>query len=123
MPRLHMKQTIVVNDLPPMLNGKNGLKRMHWTRYQDVRDKWVYYMLQAKPHRHQGQVAIHFIRYSTARPDWDNLYASFKVIGDSLVISKTIVEDNPGVVVKLTAEWEKCRRKDQRTEIIIEDAA
>lgn len=117
-----MRQTITINELAPMLNGKKGLKRMHWAAYTKVRDKWTWLIRAEKPQKHKGRVIISFTRFSTARPDWDNLYASFKIIGDSLETLGVIKDDSMDVVEKLDANWKKVsKRKYQRTEIRIED--
>src|SRR5690554_3772809 len=117
-----MRQTIVINELPPMLNGDNGLKRMHWATYRKVRDAWTWLIRSKKPQKHSGRVEIAFIRYSTARPDWDNLYASFKVVGDALQAAGVIRGDSMDDIVSLDASWKRAsKRKYQRTKIIIED--
>ncbi|HSH24978.1 MAG TPA: hypothetical protein VLA13_05515 [Massilibacterium sp.] len=117
-----MKQSIIINELAPMLNGKNGLKRMHWTKYKKVRDMWTWLIRAEKPQKHSGKVIISFTRFSTAQPDWDNLYASFKVIGDSLETLGIIKDDSMDIVTDLDANWKKVsKRKHQRTEITIED--
>lgn len=113
-----MKQTITVHELPPMLNGKNGLKRMHWTKYNKIRDSWVWLIRAENPEKHKGIVTISFTRFSTAMPDWDNLYSSFKVLGDSLEKPGIIKDDSPTTV----KEWQKVnKQKYQRVEIEISD--
>jgi|SRR5690625_95581 len=119
-----MKQTIIIDKLAPMLNGKDGLKRMHWAKYRKVRDAWTWLIRSKKPQKHSGRVKISFIRYSTARPDWDNLYASFKVIGDALQNAGVIRDDSMDDIVSLDAKWKKeSKNKLQRTEIIIKDVS
>src|SRR5690625_6542198 len=102
-----MKQTIIIDKLAPMLNGKDGLKRMHWAKYRKVRDAWTWLIRSKKPQKHSGRVKISFIRYSTARPDWDNLYASFKVIGDALQNAGVIRDDSMDDIVSLDARSEE----------------
>lgn len=114
-----MTETIVIHDLPPMLNGKVGLKRMHWSTYRDIRDKWVWLVREQTKSKYTVPVEISFVRHSSRRPDFDNLYASFKVIGDALKIAGVIIDDNMDYIVDLNARWEKSKQVDQRTTIEI----
>lgn len=114
-----MTEIIVINELPPMLNGKSGLKRMHWTSYQKVRDKWTWLVKEKTKSRYHCAVEITFTRHSTRRPDWDNLYASFKVIGDALKLAGVLPDDTMDDILTLSARWEKSKQVDQRTTIEI----
>lgn len=117
-----MRTEITLQRLTPMLNGKNGLKRMHHQKYKKIRDDVALEIRSETKQKHKGEVVIRFIRYSTAQPDWDNLYSAFKVIGDGLVTAGIIRDDSMDVVLDLNADWKKVsKRKYQRTEIIIED--
>lgn len=117
-----MKQTITIHQLPPMLNGKGGLKRMHWTKYGDVRDKWMWLLRAEKPDKHPGKVKVRFTRYSTRVADPDNVSASFKVIGDGLTALKILKDDSFKVITEFTVMWKKVSKlKYQRVEIEIED--
>ena len=105
-----------------MLNGDNGLKRMHWSKYTKVRDKWTWLIRQATKTKIKEPVNITFIRHSTRRPDWDNLYSSFKVIGDGLKTAGVLEDDTMDNIITLTAKWEKSKQVDQRTTITITSA-
>lgn len=114
-----MTTEITVPRLAPMMSK---LKRMHHRKYARIRDEWAFEIRSLTKAKHEGSVNISFTRYSTAMPDWDNLYASFKVIGDALVSNGIIEDDNMSIVKDLDANWGKVsKRKFQRTEIKIED--
>jgi Holliday junction resolvase RusA-like endonuclease len=114
-----MTETIIIPELPPMLNGSNGLKRMHWATYTKIRDKWTWLVRQQTKTRYLTPVHITFVRHSSQQPDWDNLYASFKVIGDAMKAAGVLKDDTMQEIVTLTAKWEKSKQKEQKTEIII----
>lgn len=117
-----MKQIITIPELPPMLNGKDGLKRMHWAKYTDVRDKWVWLIRAENPKKHTGVVNIAFTRFSTRAADPDNVAAGFKVIGDALTSLGVIEDDSFEVIESFTVNWKKVSKlKHQRVEIHIED--
>ena len=83
---------------------------------------WALLIKEQNPKKHSGNVVIHFTRFSTKQPDWDNLYSSFKVLGDGLESTGIISDDSPSTVINLTAGWGKAsKRKDQRVEIEITD--
>lgn len=114
-----MTEIIVIHELPPMLNGSNGLKRMHWANYRKVRDRWVWLVRSATKSKYATPVHITFTRHSMRQPDWDNLYASFKVIGDALKLAGVLQDDTMDNILTLTAYWEKSKKADQRTTIEI----
>lgn len=117
-----MTTEITLQRLTPMLNGDDGLKRMHHRKYSKIRDDVAFEIRSVTKAKHQGNVMIRYVRYSTAQPDWDNLYAGFKVIGDGLVAAGVIKDDSMDVVLDLDAGWKKVsKRKYQRTEIIVQD--
>jgi Holliday junction resolvase RusA-like endonuclease len=115
-----MTLEITIHDLPPMLNGSNGLKRMHWSKYTKIRNKWQLLIMEQTRERIKGQVRIEFERHSSRCPDLDNLYSSFKVIGDSLKNCGVIEDDNQGIVVSLDAKWVYSKQKEAKTVIRIE---
>ena len=53
--------------------------------------------------------------------DWDNFSASFKLIGDALVMAQIIKDDKPEIVTQFLPKQFKCKQKDQHVQIIIED--
>ncbi len=102
-----VEQVIKVDKLPPGLNGDDGLINLHWTDYRDLKRKWVQYIFAQQPQRHAGKVSINYTRVSTRPMDWDNLGASFKVIGDALEANDVIINDSPEIVNPFTIDWQK----------------
>ena len=113
---------IEINEVPPMLNGKGGLKRMHFSEYTKLRNKWHWLIRSQSPEKFKGKVIVTYTRSSVVAPDWDNLYASFKPIGDALVSNGVISDDNPKVIIELRGRWRKAKNnKDLKTIIEIND--
>lgn len=100
-------QTIFVDQLPPGLNGDTGLMRMHWTKYQKLRDTWVTLIRAENPERHEGRVNITYTRKSVRMMDPDNVSASFKPIGDALEKLGVIEDDSFKTIKKFDVRWEK----------------
>ena len=117
-----MRQKIRINALPPSLNGKDGLMRMHWTKLVTLKKDWVLHILAVNPQNHEGGVKIRFTRLSTVPMDFDNIGASFKLVGDALVKNGVIKDDSPSIVTELVLRWKKASRKQQGVLIEIEDA-
>jgi len=107
-----------INEVAPMLNGKDGLKRMHYHAYARLRDKWTWLIRSVTNANIKGRVSITYTRSSVRAPDWDNLCASFKPIGDALVANKVIKDDNPGIVVEFIPKWRKAKNNDDLKTII-----
>jgi Holliday junction resolvase RusA-like endonuclease len=117
-----MVQEIEIDQLPPSLNGKNGLLNLHWAKYQKIKKDWIWLVAFAKPEKHSGKVCITFTRKSTAPMDFDNIGASFKVVGDALEKNGIIKDDSPRTVTELLLRWEKAsKRNEQGILIKIED--
>ena len=117
-----MNQKITIHDLPPGLNGKGGLKRMHHHQYAKIRDSWHYKILAEKPRKHKDGVRVVYTRHSVRRMDLDNVGASFKVVGDALESTGVIKDDSPEILTELVLRSKKVsKRKQQRIEIEIED--
>ena len=112
---------IEVDELAPMLNGRNGLKRMHWTKYAEIRDKWVWLLRWKTKAKFTGKVRIDHERHSVKPPDADNLASQFKVIGDALVRCGVIEDDSVKVISGgLHPKWVKAKNnKAQKTVIKI----
>jgi Holliday junction resolvase RusA-like endonuclease len=114
-----MRQTIIINELPPLLNV---WQRMHWAKRSKVKEAWIWLLKQQKPKIHSESVRIIFTRVSTQMADFDNIGGSFKAIGDALTKCGVIQDDNPEIVKTLTLRWEKSNTlKDQHVKIEIED--
>lgn len=102
-----MTQSFFIPELPPMLNGKGGLLRMHWGQRKKLNEKWVWLIRAQRLHKHSGRVIVEFTRVSARRADLDNIAASFKPIGDALVKCGIVQDDNSGVITELRVKWEK----------------
>lgn len=117
-----MIQHIYIDELPPGLNGQDGLKRMHYQKYRKVRTRFQWHLKRQKPVPMTGTtVSITFVRYEVQPMDWDNHAASFKVIGDALVREGIIDDDSPDVILDFNLEKKKISKlAEQKCEIIIE---
>lgn len=117
-----MKQTIFINELPPGLNGSNGLQQLHWAKYNKLKKEWVWLIKAENPDTHNGAVKVNYTRVSTNPMDLDNCAASFKVVGDGLVGCGVIEDDSPDILQELNVKWEKTSTKDnQGVRVVIED--
>ena len=116
-----METIIIINGIIDGLNGPNGLMREHFRQGIKKKEKYQAIIRSQTRNRHKSQVSITYIGYKSVLMDWDNFSASFKYIGDSLVKTKVIVDDNPKIVRPFIVQQIKCKRKDQRVEIIIRD--
>ena len=109
---------IEIPEVAPMLNGKDGLMRMHWTKRRKLQEKWAALISSVTNTKLKGRVSITYTRSSVTAPDWDNLCASFKTIGDALVKNGVIEDDNPHVVVEFTPKWQKAKNNNDLETII-----
>lgn len=117
-----MKQTLIIQALPPGLNGSDGLKNMHYHAYSKRKKEWYWLVRSQDFDRHKGRVRIVFTRVSTRMMDMDNIGASFKFIGDALEKCKIIQDDSPKILTELSLRWEKAEsQKKQYVKIEIED--
>jgi len=116
-----MKTVIIIKGLIAGLNGKDGLMREHFRSGIRKKEKYQKLIKEQTSNRHKGKVSITYIGYKSVLMDWDNFAASFKYLGDSLVKTGVIVDDNPKIVRPFIIQQIKCKRIDQRVEIIIED--
>lgn len=119
-----MDESLII-ELPyniPGLNGNDGLIRQHYMAAAKVKKKYISELLPYKRYKFQDKVVITYVRYSTHLMDWDNHCASFKHLGDALVKSGIIKDDNPAIVVEFIPKQIKVKtRKEQKTLIIIEE--
>lgn len=117
-----MKQTIFISELPPGLNGSDGLQQIHWAKYQALKKDWVWFVRAENPDKHEGRVSIHYTRVSVRMMDFDNIAASFKVVGDALEANDIIKDDSPRTISRFEVRWEKAdSRKAQGVRVEIED--
>ena len=116
-----MRTVITIKGIVPGLNGKHGLIREHFRNAKKRKNLYTILCREQNPNKHPGKVIIHYIGYKSILMDWDNFSASFKHIGDALTDLGVIVDDKPSIVVQFLPEQIKCKRIEQRVEIIIED--
>ena len=107
------------DQLPPSLNGKYGLLRMHWAARGRLQDAWTLLVKNRAQHlpESQHQIAhcqILFTLYVRTLMDWDNAYARFKILGDALVAAGVISDDSPSAVEALTCDQLKVRGRDRQ---------
>jgi hypothetical protein len=116
-----MITTLKLPGIIPGLNGKNGLIRSHWAQLKKQKNQYYLEFLSQTKNRHHGPVIIHYHGYKSKLMDWDNFSASFKLIGDALVMAQIIKDDKPEIVIQFLPKQFKCKQKDQHVQIIIED--
>ncbi len=112
---------LVLDELPPGLNGPDGLIREHFAARKKRKDRYFFKIRSQTLNRHTGPVKITYTRYCNRFMDWDNASASVKLLMDCLKDAKIIVDDSPKVVVEFSTKQVLVERKSQRAEIIIED--
>jgi hypothetical protein len=110
--------TLEIPEVAPMLNGSGGLKNMHYRNYMKLRDRWIAIIREMTSVRIIGKVHLTYIRSSVQAPDWDNLCASFKPIGDALVENGVIQDDNPKIIETFTPIWRKAKNNNDLKTII-----
>ena len=101
--------------LPPGLNGKLGLERMHWATKKRMREALEekvadWYDREDTPIDlvlSGQQVRATYTRYSVRLMDVDNLAASCKLPFDALRDAYLTPDDNPYTIVSLTCHQEK----------------
>ncbi len=112
---------IIINELIPGLNGKDGHHREHWGNRKKRKDRYFIIIRSQTLNRHKGQVKITYIRHTPIFMDWDNLCSSIKIPMDCLRDAKIIIDDNPKIVAEFCPKQKKAKRGQGYTEILIED--
>lgn len=116
-------------DIPraaPGLNGSEGLKRMHWSTYNDLRDRWSQEVMYAYNEIGEPQlkepVEVTYRRSYWGQPmDYDNMAASFKPVGDALE-EHVITDDSPDTIESLELDQFKVHKDEHPlTQIIIRE--
>jgi hypothetical protein len=113
---------LVIPELAPSLNGKNGLLRMHWSKVSKIKARWKVLLLEAADRqRMKGPCHIKVVRHYASQPlEADNAYASLKVLLDAMRYASIIEDDSLALIGKPEVDQVKVpHRKDQRTEIFI----
>jgi len=114
-------QTLVIGEIAPGLNGKDGLLREHWKKRGDRVQKYANWIAARRPAKAASPVRIIYTRYSVHRMDPDNAAASFKCWGDALVQAGVLDDDSPDIIQDFTVRSRRCSEyRKQRTEITIE---
>ena len=116
-----MTTKIVIKGIVHGLNGKHGLIREHYRTAKRKKELYTTMIKAQTKNKHTGAVIIKYIGYKVVLMDWDNFAASFKHIGDSLVNCKVIVDDKPDIIAEFLPKQIKCKRKEQKIVVIIDD--
>ncbi len=112
---------LILDELPPGLNGSDGLIREHWALAAKRKRRYQLKIMSQSRHRFQGPVNIAYIRYASRLMDWDNCAASAKHVLDGIKDAGIITDDNPSIVVRFFPVQRKCKQKESHVEIIICD--
>ena len=107
--------------LAPSLNGSNGLIRMHYHRYAQIKETWIWSIKEESRNRKAPiPCRIELLRMYAVLPlDLDNLYASCKIPLDALRSARVIPEDDPSCVAGLYCRQEKVAKKSQQGTLIL----
>ncbi len=110
--------TFTNSDIPSL----NVLLRTHWTKKAKMQEALLWKVKQQTRNRHSGEVIVTFHRKACKLMDWDNFSGSFKLVGDSLVKAKLIVDDKPDIITSFIPLQTKVSKKaDEIVLIKIED--
>ena len=114
------KATFTIPFKVPGLNGSDGLIRQHYHSAKKLKNRIYLEILSQKREVFSGKVSITYTRYSVVEPDIDNLCASFKHIGDSLVKAGIIKDDKPSIIADFIPRYGKAKNNaEQRATITI----
>ncbi len=108
------------------MNGKGGLLRSYWAERGRMRNEWRLRVV-GEINRKRLRLSEPFRRcrivYTTKRVrlmDWDNHGSSFKLIGDALVYTGVLEDDNPKVIMEFVQRQERVKHlKEQGCEVEI----
>jgi hypothetical protein len=108
--------TLTFAELPPGLNGHDGLLRMHWTARRNLMERWHLLVREALDAANwQPQLLFTpatpcvclALRIDARSMDWDNFGASLKPVLDGLVKCGVVSDDGPDVIRHLTLYQQK----------------
>lgn len=103
----------------PGNNGRSGLLRMHWTKRQQLKERYAWQVAAANPGRHTGPVRLELIRHSTGPDmDYDNLVSTGKLLTDCLVKRGVIPDDKPAVIVERDYRQTRAKNSDCQMTVI-----
>lgn len=98
-------------DIPPSLNGKDGLMRLHWSKRKPIKEKFMWLIKDRKVPKMEGKYNLTITNYYINWMDWDNLASRFKIIGDALVKLKLLKDDSPEFIVGFKLEQERVKKR------------
>ncbi len=118
-----MKTIIELPYLTAGLNGDKGLIREHYRAAKKTKEKLIYEVRSQTSNKHKGRVSVVYTRFYCGQSmDWDNAAASFKHIGDALVMAGVIEDDKPDIIISFTPIQTRVKtRKEVKTIIEIID--
>jgi Holliday junction resolvase RusA-like endonuclease len=108
---LKFKTKITVQGKPDLPNKSHS----HWSVEEKRRKLWHGKMARAihyRPNKPLSKVKMICTRYSSRKPDYDNLVYSFKAVVDSLVKESIIVDDDLFTIVERHYFWVKTKEVD-----------
>ncbi|KKN11549.1 hypothetical protein LCGC14_1025400 [marine sediment metagenome] len=106
-------------DLPPTLNGKKGLLRIHWSKRERIKKKFMWLIKMQKTPKISSKVNLVLFNYAVHLMDWDNLAGRLKIVGDAMVGLGLLEDDSPEFIVDFDMKQEKVHKmKDVRIEFI-----
>ena len=116
-----MSERIHIPYLTPGLNGSDGLMRQHFRQAAKLKERLTWEVrAQRRGPTITQPVRVTYTRYAAVLMDWDNACASFKHIGDALTAAGVLSDDSPKIIAEFLPRQVKCKRAEQRTEILIE---
>lgn len=102
-----------------------GNRHQHWTKTANERKLWHALVLGAfcnyRPPYPLKLASVEVVRFSSRRPDFDNLVYSFKPVFDGLIHARIIVDDDMLTIVDRKYRWEKCPEKDAHIVISVKE--
>jgi len=120
------KVVIILYDIPPA--QVRGNTRAHFQTLNSIRRQrkemamWLTKdaMLEAGVDKLDGKVHVEYMFYNNRDVDVDNLIFGMKATLDGIVNAGLIIDDSP-TYVKITGDFEKCKKDEQKTVITISE--
>lgn len=109
-----METTITLFQKVPGLNGSDGLMQEHFHKKKERVKNLIMEIKANSLNKHKGPVQVTYTRHTCQPMDWDNHCASFKHVGDALVKSGTITDDNPSVLRIFRPRQVKVKKKEEQ---------
>jgi len=97
--------------LVPGLNGDKGLMRLHFRSWKKVKKTYQLIIRSQTKKKLKGRVRVVWERRTTTLMDWDNHCASFKFVGDALVLAGVISDDKPAVISEFIPKQTKVSKR------------